>query len=340
MMGGGMPMMGGGPMMMGGPMATQQKKETKAPKVSKKGVKLTKGEKTVSGKDMSSKKPGENVVQASNSELYMNDVTITKTGDGIASDATTPSGSNAAVLALDGGKIVIRNSQAESLAANAQPFVALGGTLRADSCTATANSSTVGVVDGGGDMSLNNCHLHTDNLDRGFLLVESGNATTMPGGGSQNHLDITGGTVHVSAPTAPLVEVTSTAQAAIRLNSVSLHVASGELMRVCYDHQWRGNSPSASLELLSNDGEWHTYAGDIIADEYGTAKVTVDKFVTWNGALNSSDEAKQTSAVINGTWNLTSDSHVNTLVVGKRGHVKTNGHQLTYDTLENKGHIE
>lgn len=108
----------------------------------------------------------------------------------------------------------------------------------------------------------------------------------------------------------------------------------GELMRVKRDK--RKNKKGNGHLLLSSDTQC-TYEGNVYVDKKCEGSVTVDSGVTWTGAVNHNKRSRQVTVNVDGTWNLTDDSYVNKLVIGKDAMINTNGHKLKYNTLENNG---
>jgi len=121
----------------------------------------------------------------------------------------------------------------------------------------------------------------------------------------------------------------------VTLKDVKLTVPSGVLMKVDYNTRWNTTNPVAYLNLTTESS--YEYKGDIVVDEYGTANVNVGNNVTWTGAFDKEDTGKETSAVIDGVWNLTNDSNVDTLTLNQGAVVNANGHQLNFKTLNENG---
>ena len=120
------------------------------------------------------------------------------------------------------------------------------------------------------------------------------------------------------------------------LRDVSLSLPNNELMRVRRDKR-RKLDGEGHLQL-STDSH-HTYWGNVYADKRSTVSVSVDPNVTWEGALNPNKRCRKVTAVINGTWNMTQDSYIDRLVIGKDAVINTNGHKLKYHSLDNQGMI-
>ena len=95
-------------------------------------------------------------------------------------------------------------------------------------------------------------------------------------------------------------------------------------------------SSSRGLMILQNG----SYTGAVNADQYGTATVSVASTATWTGAMDNSNVAKSTTATISGTWILNADSYVDNLVINEGAIVYTNGYNLTYSSITNKGTLD
>ncbi len=55
----------------------------------------------------------------------------------------------------------------------------------------------------------------------------------------------------------------------------------------------------------------------------------VDNDVTWTGAINNDNKAKEANIEVIGTWELTSDCYVHKLTKGNGAVINENGHKLT-----------
>ncbi|MCR4860907.1 MAG: hypothetical protein K5910_09630, partial [Bacteroidales bacterium] len=103
------------------------------------------------------------------------------------------------------------------------------------------------------------------------------------------------------------------------------------------DYTKHGNSTFAFLNLLS--GSTHSYEGDVLVDETGTATVTVGSGVSWKGSYDTSNSGKSTTAIVKGTWTLTADSNVDKVTVAEGGVIDRNGYTLNYTSLSNDGMV-
>jgi len=122
----------------------------------------------------------------------------------------------------------------------------------------------------------------------------------------------------------------------IQFKDIRFTVANGELMRVKRDK--RKSKKGYGHLQLSTDSEC-SYEGNVYIDKKCEGLVTVDKGVTWTGYANRNKRSKQVTVTINGIWNLTDDSYISKLIIGKDAKVNTNGHKLKYDFLENQGSL-
>ncbi len=120
----------------------------------------------------------------------------------------------------------------------------------------------------------------------------------------------------------------------IQFKDIKFTLSNGELMRVKRDKR-KSKNGYGHLQL-STDSEC-SYEGNVYVDKKCEGLVTVDKGVTWTGYANRNKRSKQVTITVNGIWNLTDDSYISKLVIGKDAKVNTNGHKLKYDFLKNQG---
>jgi len=255
--------------------------------------------------------------------IIANDVTISTAGDNSSAIATDRGGGT---VTFNDGKVTVKGK--DSAVAYSTGKIIVNGTH------ATNEQGEIAVVEGSNSLQLNDCDITSGDERRGMLILQSGSGDAE---GFRGVIQVTGGKLAVHQ-NAPLVEVATSTDGTLALDNVTLDVPSGVLMLVDYNKRWNTNSPVGHLILLSTKGA-ATYAGNVVADSYGTATVKVAQNVTWNGAINSDNQAKSASAEIIGNWNLTNDCHLDTLVIQQGGIVNRNGHNLTYKSLDNNGSL-
>ncbi len=120
----------------------------------------------------------------------------------------------------------------------------------------------------------------------------------------------------------------------IQFKDVLFTLNNNELMRVKRDKR-KNKKGNGHLQLSGTQG--FTYEGNVYIDKKCEGSVTVDKGVIWTGYANRNKRSKKVTITVNGTWNLTDDSYISRLVIGRDAMVNTNGHKLKYKSLENLG---
>ncbi len=122
----------------------------------------------------------------------------------------------------------------------------------------------------------------------------------------------------------------------IQFKDVQFTLSNNELMRVKRDKR-KNKKGNGHLQLSGSQG--FCYEGNVYVDKKCEASVTVDPGISWTGYANRNKRSKQVTVTVNGTWNLTDDSYISRLVIGKNAMVNTNGHKLKYKSLENLGEL-
>jgi len=233
-------------------------------------------------------------------------------------------GNNSSVIATDrgGGTVTVDGG---SYKAHGQDCAVCysTGTITVNHIDGYSEQGEVGVIEGDNEININDCRMVSGDRRRGLMILQSGSGDA---DGYNGRINVCGGSIKLTSAEAPLVEITTSTQGTVTLCDVALDVPSGVLMLADYNTRWHTTSPTAHLVMATDSA--FTYNGDVKADQYATATVTVDKGVTWNGAFDTADTAKQGTVTVNGTWNLTADSHVDKLIVGEGGQVNKNGHRL------------
>ena len=181
----------------------------------------------------------------------------------------------------------------------------------------------IGVIEGDNTILINNCEIISGSKKRALMILQSGSGDAQ---GYNGKITINGGTMTVTEAATPFCEVPTRMTGTLTLNDVKVICPSKLLMYVDYNTQWKTKGGIGNL-VLSTEKKW-TYEGDVRADETGTINVKVESGVTWTGAINADNKAKEATIEVNGTWELTDDCYVNKLVKSKGAQIKENGHKL------------
>lgn len=90
------------------------------------------------------------------------------------------------------------------------------------------------------------------------------------------------------------------------------------------------------MVLATTQDSW-SYTGNVDADSYSKVTVTVGENVTWNGAVDTDNNASSANVTVNSgaVWVLTGNSYVNKLV--NNGTIITNGYTLSAKTTTGTG---
>lgn len=257
------------------------------------------------------------------------------TGGGIiqAQDLTIlTEGDNSSVIATDrgGGTVTVKGGDYRTTGRDCAVLYSTGNITLTDA-TGTSSQGEIGVIEGSNSLAIRNCQLTSGSTRRGLMVLQSGSGDAE---GFKGGITVSGGELTLTSDTAPLIEVPTNITATITLKDVTLHVPSGTLMLVDYNRQWRTSGGKGTLVLTTDDTA--TYTGNVDADTYSTAHVTVGKGVTWEGALNQGGTAKHASATVSGKWVLTADSYATQVTVEAGGEIDRNGHKLVCDSLEDR----
>lgn len=301
----------------------------------------------ISGGTVSSSAIGANGVMAyDEGTINISDATITTTsnlsrgihatGGGIinASNLTISTAStNCSVIATDrGGGTVTVNGGTYTTTGDDSAITYSTGSITVSDAVGSSSKGEIGVIEGDNDITLNDCYMTSGSSSRGLMILQSGSGDSE---GYNGAINVNGGTLVTTDSDAPLLEVPTNITATLTLTDVTLTVASGLLMYVDYNTRWTTYGGTGIL-VLATDSAW-TYVGDVKADEYSTAIVKVMSGVTWNGSVDTDDEAGETQVSVSGTWTLTADSYVDELTINDGGTIDTNGFNLYYGSLTNNG---
>lgn len=247
----------------------------------------------------------------------------------------TTAGQSSSVIATDrgGGTVTVNGGTYTAKGYNSAVLYSTGS-ITATSITGLSEQGEIGVIEGNNSISINNSDITSGSSKRGLMILQSGSGDSE---GYNGTIDVTNGSLTLTDENAPLLEVPTNMTGTLTLTDATLSVPSGRLMYVDYNTQWSTYGGTGNL-ILSTASSC-SYTGDVAADSYSTATVTVNDGVTWNGAINTDNTAGTSLVTINsgGTWTLTADSYIDTLV--NNGTINLNGHSLTATKTSGSGTI-
>lgn len=264
---------------------------------------------------------------------------IHATGGGVINATNlniTTAGSNSSVIATDrGGGTVTVDSGSYVTTGTDCAVTYSTGTITVSNATGSSSKGEVGVIEGNNSITLNNCTMSSGSSTRGFMILQSGSGDSQGYNGkiTVNDCDIT-----LTGSSTPLIEIPTNITGTLTLKDDKLTVPSGVLMYVDYNTRW--STYGGTGNLILSTASTCSYTGAVNADKYGTANVTVNSGVTWNGAIDNANVAKSTTVTVNsgGTWVLTADSYVDNLV--NNGAIHTNGYTLTAGSTSGTGTLD
>ena len=257
---------------------------------------------------------GGGIINASN----VNITTRSETSSTVATDR------GGGTVTVHGGTITAKGSKSSVLYST--------GTISVDGITGLSEKGPMATVEGANAIIIENSQMTSQSDARGILLHQSNSGDAE---GTKPVCTITNSTLTTTDTSAPLCFVTNVT-ATLTLTDVTLNVASGKLMSV--EYYKRGNGSTGSIMLKTTKDAW-SYTGNVDADNVNNAAVSVGEHVTWNGAMDSDNDAVSTAVTIEngGIWNLTGNSYVTTL--NNNGTIITNGYTLSYKSLSGSGTI-
>jgi hypothetical protein len=297
----------------------------------------------ISGGSITTSATGANAVVAYGSTVVVSDATIncsgqysrgihaTNGGKIMAYDLiASTTGANSSVIATDkgGGAVQVSGGTYNASGADAAVIYSTGN-ITATGITGTSTNGEATVIEGSNTVSVSNSNMYSGSSSRGVLILQSGSGDAT---GVTGTLSITGGSLTIFNSSAPLIEVTTNSTGNITLNSTTLSVASGILMKVDYNTNWVTSGATGNLALMGNTA----YSGNILADSYSSANVTVSSGTTWNGTFDLANTARSSKlSLTGGTWTLTGNSNVDAITLTNGATINKNGYSLTYTTLTN-----
>jgi hypothetical protein len=303
---------------------------------------------TMSGGTITTDAVGANAIVAYGGTVNVSDVTINcsknlsrgihATGGGTitASNLTiSTAGTNSSVIATDrgGGTVTVSGGTYKTTGAQCAVLYSTGS-ITATGITGSSSQGEVGVIEGSNYITINNSTITSGSSSRGLMILQSGSGDAS---GYEGYINVNGSNLTLTGSSTPLIEITTSVTGTVTLNDATLTIPSNVLMKVDYNTQWTTTSPVAYLVLAGTSGK--NYTGNVTVDSYSTSTVTVNSGIVWNGAYDNSNSGKSTSAVVNGTWNLTGNSYVDKVTIGSNGVINKNGYTLTYTSLSNSGKV-
>lgn len=198
------------------------------------------------------------------------------------------------------------------------------GEIIAHQLTGVSDVGEIAIVEGSNTVEMDSCTMTCSGSKRGLMMLQSGSGDAS---GASASITVNGGTLTTTSENAPLLEVPTKNTGTLTLTDVTLNVASGKLMYVDYNTQWKTYGGTGNLVLNTTQDKW-SYTGSVSADSYSNATVTIGGNVTWIGSLNTDNAASSASATIKegGVWVLTADSYADK--VTNNGKIYLNGYSL------------
>ncbi|MCR4824188.1 MAG: Ig-like domain-containing protein [Bacteroidales bacterium] len=301
---------------------------------------------TMKGGTITTNAKGANGVVAYQGTVNISDVTINcsksvsrgihATGGGTINasnlNITTNSETSSLIATDRGGGTVTVNGGTYTAKGKKSAVCYSTGTITVTGITGSSALGPMCVIEGSNEIIVKNSTLSSGGESRGILLHQSGSGDAE---GTNGSISVTGGKLTYTVADKPFIEVTTSMTGTVNLTDVDLDIQSGILLSA--DYTKHGNNTVAYLNLLSEST--HSYSGNILVDDTGTATVTVGSGVSWKGAYDTGNTGKSTTVVVKGTWTLTGNSNVDSVTVAEGGVINKNGYTLTYTTLSNKGTI-
>lgn len=223
----------------------------------------------------------------------------------------TTAGSNSSVIATDrgGGSVYVTGGTYTCTGQDAAVMYSTG-TIEVSGISGTSAQGEIAVIEGSNSVTISGASdITSGSSERGIMALQSGSGDAE---GSEAYFTITGGTLTTTNSDAPLIEVVTNATGYIYLNSVTTSIASGVLKLVDYNDRWETNGATGNLYL---NGEY-AYAGDIQADSYSTANVSVLTGATLEGKIDNANTALLTTLTMDADskWEVTGTSYINGLI--------------------------
>ena len=240
---------------------------------------------------------------------------------------------NSSVIALDrgGGTVKVVGGTYDAAGADCAVLYSTGD-LTVNNIIGSSLQGEMGVIEGNNYIAINNSELtsHAGPMSRGLMILQSGSGDA--GEGLNGIITVAGGSLTMTDSGTPLIEIVTNVTGKVTLDGVQLTIPSGILMKVDFNQRWQTNGATGVLVLQGGEGT--VYEGNIVADEYSSAQVTVNAGTAWRGAYDADNTAKATSLTLNGgSWTLTADSFVDSITLKNGGTIDRNGFNLTCDSI-------
>ncbi len=244
-------------------------------------------------------------------------------------DITTNSQTSSTIATDRGGGYVYVTGGTATANGSKSAVLYSTGTVEATNLTGVSAVGEIGDVEGDNHITMTNCTMTSGSSERGLMMLQSGSGDAS---GSNAAINAVSCSLTTTDSSAPLCEVPTKNTGTLNLTDCTLSVASGVLMLVDYNTQWSTYGGTGNLNLYTTQSTW-TYTGNVVADAYSNVNVNVGENVIWNGTNDGNNTASTADVTVaeGGTWVLTGNSYVNTLV--NNGTIYLNGYTLTYDSL-------
>lgn len=242
-----------------------------------------------------------------------------------ATSSTIATDRGGGTVTVTGGKVTAKGGNSAVLYST--------GTISATNLTGVSEQGEIAVVEGDNTVNISNCTMTSGSGKRGLMMLQSGSGDAE---GANAAITVSGSSLTVTDTGAPLCEVPTLNTGTLTLTDVTLSVASNMLLYVDYNTQWSTYGGTGNLVLATTQDSW-SYTGNVDADSYSKVTVTVGENVTWNGAVDTDNNASSANVTVNSgaVWVLTGNSYVNKLV--NNGTIITNGYMLSVKTTTGTG---
>jgi len=244
----------------------------------------------------------------------------------------TTAGTNSSVIALDkgGGTVTVNGGTYAASGADCAVTYSTGN-LTVNNITGLSEQGEIGVIEGDNYINISNSVITSGagSSSRGMMILQSGSGDA--GTGINGVISVKKGSLILTGASTPFIEIVTNVTGKVTLDSVITTIPSGILMEVDYNTRW---STYGATGVLILSGEQMVYNGNIVADAYSSAQLTINSGVTWNGNYDNANTSKSTTLTIDGgTWILTGNSNVDSIILTNGALIKKNGFTLSYTTL-------
>jgi len=225
-------------------------------------------------------------------------------------------------VTVSGGNITAKGSKSSVIYST--------GSISVNGITGLSEKGPMATVEGANSVNIENSQMTSNAEARGILLHQSNSGDAE---GTKPVCTITNSSLTTTNSSAPLCFVTNVS-GTLTLTDVTLSVASGKLMSV--EYYKRGDNSTGHLILKTTKDSWN-YTGDVDADNVNNVAITVGSNVTWNGAVDTDNNAQSSNVTIESgaVWNLTANAYVSTLV--NNGVINCNGYTIVCGSKSGSG---